>query len=66
MPARWRPDSVSSFYCPPLRAVMASPAASVTDFDQCERGQVARAPTSILALRMGTLHGRLCETPGRG
>eukprot|EP00959_Pyramimonas_sp_CCMP1952_P114281 2389508-Pyramimonas_sp.AAC.1 len=66
MPAGWRQEVVSSFFCPPLRAIMASPAASVTDFDQCERGQVARALARTLALRMSTLHERLLETPGRG
>eukprot|EP00959_Pyramimonas_sp_CCMP1952_P130727 2733731-Pyramimonas_sp.AAC.1 len=66
MPAGWRQEAVSSFLCPPLRAIMASPAASVTDFSQCEHGQVARDPTRILALRMCTLHERLLETPGRG
>ena len=38
----------------------------MTDFDQCEHGQSARAPTRILSLRMNTLHARLLETPGRG
>eukprot|EP00959_Pyramimonas_sp_CCMP1952_P035750 748662-Pyramimonas_sp.AAC.1 len=45
---------------------MSSPAASTTDFDQCEHGRCARAPTRILALRTRTLHDRLLETPGRG
>ena len=66
MPAGWRQEAVSSFFCPPLRAIMAAPGASVTDFDQCEHGQSARAPTRILSLRMNTLHDRLLETPGRG
>ena len=63
MPASWRLAAVSSFFCTPLRAVMESPAATVADFDPCEHGQVARAQTRILALRMGTLHGRLTEIP---
>eukprot|EP00959_Pyramimonas_sp_CCMP1952_P460600 9480164-Pyramimonas_sp.AAC.1 len=65
MPAGWGQEAVSSFLRPPLRAITASPVASVTDFDQCERGQVARAPARILALRMGTLHERLLGMPGR-
>ena len=45
---------------------MESLAATVTDFDQCEYGQLSRAPTRVLALRMDTLRGRLKETPGNG
>eukprot|EP00959_Pyramimonas_sp_CCMP1952_P461207 9481206-Pyramimonas_sp.AAC.2 len=59
MPASWRRAAASSFFAPSSRAVMASPAATVTDFDQCEHGQSARAPTRILALRMCALHERL-------
>ena len=55
MPASWRFD-----------AIVKSPAAAVADFDQCERGQVAWAPTRILALRTGALHGRFTETLGNG
>ena len=58
--------AVSSFNWAPLRAVAESPAATTTDFDQCEHGQAARAPTRILALRMPDLHHGLTDTPGKG
>ena len=45
---------------------MSSPAATCTDFDQCEHGQTSRAPTRIVALRMDGLHTSLVSTPGRG
>eukprot|EP00959_Pyramimonas_sp_CCMP1952_P452363 9466455-Pyramimonas_sp.AAC.1 len=66
VPASWRQAAVSSCLCAPLRAVMAAPSATATDFDQCEHGRKARAPTRILALRLATLSARLLETPGRG
>ena len=58
--------AVSSFNWAPLRAIAESPAATTTDFDQCEHGQSARAPTRILALRMPGLHQGLRDTPGKG
>ena len=65
-PCGWRLQAVTSFTCHPLRAIMSSPAATCTDFDQCEHGQTSRAPTRILALRMQGLHQSLLDTPGHG
>ena len=47
VPASWRLAAVSSFLCLPQRAMMASPAAAVSDFGQREHGQLARGPTRI-------------------
>ena len=66
VPADWELRAVSSFNWAPLRAIAESPAATTTDFDQCEHGQSARAPTRILALRMPGLHQGLLDTPGKG
>eukprot|EP00959_Pyramimonas_sp_CCMP1952_P116986 2445335-Pyramimonas_sp.AAC.1 len=65
-PCHWRLQTVLSFKCHPLRALMSPPAVTTTDFDHCEHGQTARAPTRSVAPRVLGLHQRLLDTPGRG
>ena len=48
VPADWEIRPVTSFTWAPLRAIAESPAATTTDFDQCEHGQTARAQDELL------------------
>eukprot|EP00959_Pyramimonas_sp_CCMP1952_P277987 5810975-Pyramimonas_sp.AAC.1 len=42
------------------------PTAAIVCFDQCEFGQVGRAPTAISSMRVPKFHRLLRETPGGG
>eukprot|EP00959_Pyramimonas_sp_CCMP1952_P015401 326357-Pyramimonas_sp.AAC.1 len=50
----------------PLKALMAAPCSSFTTFDQCEFGQIGRAPTAPLGIRLSELPTLLRDTPGGG
>ena len=65
-PPSWEPRSVPSWSFLPLKGLAAAPCAEITTFDQCEFGQIGRAPTAILGIRLPDLPGLLHATPGGG
>jgi len=49
-----------------MQILMKAPISESFEFDQCEHGQIATAPTRLLAVRLPALKSLLYDTPGRG
>ena len=62
----WVPPAMCVWYPPVVRALMHSPAVQTARFDQCVHGQVARAPTHLMILRLPELARDLVDTPRGG
>ena len=62
----WEPRSSSIWHLPVTKALGASPAVDHFEFDQCMVGQVGRAPTHFMAVRLPLLRKALCAGPRGG
>eukprot|EP00959_Pyramimonas_sp_CCMP1952_P121546 2541572-Pyramimonas_sp.AAC.1 len=56
IPCSWRLAAVTSWTWGPWLALQSAPCTATADFDQCEHGQLSRAPTRLFGPRMAGLH----------